>query len=171
MYLTLKKALSLFVLYSALYISCHAQNSGNLLFLSQISNRNRIKMIDSHSYFKIKTNAGDKIKGKFSIVAEDYFVSTKGDTIYINEIEWIKAKRQLAKWEKATATAALFSGIYFSFGTVPAAFIILAMEGNAWIILAPVVTISAAIIGFRTLGGRRYNLKIWKLESKCFSGN
>ena len=167
---TLKKSTLLFV--SLLYLFCasvHAQNPDKKLFLTKVSKPEKIKEVDSQSHFKVKTIDGEKIKGKFFSFANDYFVSTNNDTIRINEIRWIKAKKHLGKWEKTAAIIATFSGIYFSIGTVPAAFIITAMEGNAWIILAPVATLTAATIGFRALAGRKYHLKNWKLETKFVS--
>jgi hypothetical protein len=42
---------------------------------------------------------------------------------------------------------------------------VFAIDGLLWPIIAPVATLSAAVIGFRTLSGRRYHTKKWELEA------
>ena len=160
-----KRCLIIILIISFFAICSSAQNSEKTITLSKISNHKKVKQIDPNSYFKVKTINGKKLKGKFASVSDNYFISTENDTILLNEIYWIKAKSQISGLVKALAITGVFAGIFFSFGTVPAALSFIAMESNFCVILAPAATISASVIGIRTLGGRRYKLKRWKLET------
>jgi hypothetical protein len=167
MYLTFKRIhLILIVCISILSFESYAQEKVNVLFLSKYSNKSRVKQIKPNSYFKVKTIKGKKLKGKFDEVHENYFISTEKDTILINEIDWIKARKQLTKWERGLGIAGVFGGTIYSGASVIAALMIIAMEANYWVILAPAVIIPATIISFRTLAGRRYKMKRWKLEAQ-----
>ena len=162
-----KRISLIFVLFISLFsMNLFAQNANIVLTLSKYSNQKKVRQIDPVSYFKVKTNASKKLKGKFSSISDNYFVSTENDTIYLNEINWIKAKRKLKKWEKAIAIPSVFAGTFFSFGTIPAAFMIMSMESTPLIFLVPIATVSIAIYGFVTLGGRRYKMKRWKLDTQ-----
>ena len=125
----------------------------------------KIKNIDSKSFFKVKTTQGKKVKGKFSAFGDDYFVSAANDTIFFNDIVWIKVKTELTKWETGLAITATFAGVWFSIGAIPAAFYFLAMEGTAIVFLAPAATLTSTVIGFRMLGGRKYKMSRWNLEN------
>jgi hypothetical protein len=127
-------------------------------------NSTKVREIDSDSYFKVKTREGKKLKGKFDVFADDYFVSLNNDTIFFNEIKWIKAKTEWSKWQTGLAVTATFAGIWFSIGAIPAAFFVLATEGTAIVFLAPAATITSTVIGFRMLAGRKYKMKKWGLE-------
>lgn len=165
MYLILKKVYIIHILCLSLFtLNSFAQSTENVLILTKQSNQKKIKQIDPDSYFKLKTIDGEKLKGKFDSVYDNYFVSAENDTIFLNDICWIKAKKQLTKLEKSLAIAGVFAGIYFSLATIPAAFMII--ESNALIILAPIASISATVGGFRILGGRRYKMKRWKLDTQ-----
>lgn len=142
-----------------------AQDSLYRLQISRISNAKKVKQVDSNSYFKYKSHNGNKLKAKFAKIGDDYIISTTNDTIYFGEIKWIKLKMQLNGIEVATAVTGVFAGAYLSMGTVPMAMYFLAIEGMLWPIIAPAATISAAVIGFRTLVGRRYYTKKWELEA------
>jgi len=166
MNLILKKYYLIIVLFISFFaMHSSAQNSGKTLILSKFSNQKKVKQIDPNSYFKVKTIDGKKLKGKFASVSDNYFISTENDTILLNEIIWIKAKRKISGLVKGLAITGVLAGTYFSFGTIPAAISFIAMQSNYWVILAPAATISASVMGIRTLGGRRYKLKRWKLET------
>ncbi len=159
-YLTFIICISIFNLKS------YAQDSGNVLILLKYSNESKTKQIDPNSYFKVKTIDGKKLKGKFADVYENYFLTTTNDTIYLNEIDWIKARKQLTKWEKGLGIVGVFGGTIYSCASTMAALMFIALEANYWVILAPAVIIPATIISFRTLVGRRYKLKKWKLKTQ-----
>ena len=142
-----------------------AQDSLYHLQISRIANAKKIKQVDSNSYFKFKSHNGKKMKSKFAKIEYDFIISTTNDTIYFNEIKWIKLKMQLNRFEKAAAITGVFAGSYLSFGTVPMAIYFLVIEGMFWPVIAPVSSLSVAVIGFRTLSGRRYSTKKWKLEA------
>lgn len=161
-----KTKLIIILCFSIFTLKSIAQNSENTLIFSKYSNENKINKIEPNSYFKLRTFDGNRIKGKFLSISANYFISLKNDTIYYNDIDWIKARMQLTKWEKGIAIAGLFAGMYFSMGTVPAAFYFVFIEENYLIILAPAATISAASFGFKTLKGRKYKMKKWKLETQ-----
>lgn len=144
-----------------------AQNTENVLVLSKISNPEKTKQIDPNSYFKVKTIEGKKIKGKFADVHENYFLTTTKDTIYLNEINWIRARKELTKWEKGLGIAGVFGGTIYSGASTMAALMYIALEANYWVIIAPAIIIPATIIGFRTLIGRRYKLRKWELATKA----
>lgn len=124
----------------------------------------RIVMIDDDSRFKLKLNNGQKIKGKVQNFNESFFTTVNGDTVAYNEIDWIKLQRELTNFKEIAAVAALAIGTYLSFGTVPLAGLIIAMEANYAIILAPIATVSTAVIGFKLLSGRRYYLDKWTIQ-------
>lgn len=146
-------------------VKLFAQDSICHLQITRISKAKKIKKVDSNSFFKLKQHNGKKLKSKFSAAGEDFIVTTTNDTIYFSEIKWIKLKMQLNGIEKAASITGVFAGTYLSFGTVPMALYFIAAEGVFWPIIAPVATLSAAIVGFRTLAGRRYQTKKWKLEA------
>jgi hypothetical protein len=72
---------------------------------------------------------------------------------------------KISGFSNAAAVPGVFAGTWLSFGTVPMALYFIAAEGMFWPVIAPVATLSVAIIGFRTLAGRRYHTKKWKLET------
>jgi hypothetical protein len=165
--MTFKKTCLLSILLIFVFtIHSFAQNAENVLSLSRISNHKKVKQIAPNSFFKLKTIGGVKIKGKFAGASKNYLTTTENDTILFSDIRWIKAKRELTKLGKGLAIAGVFAGAYFSLATVPAALMIMAMHANYWIILAPVATLSATVAGYKTLKGRRYKMKRWKLETK-----
>ena len=142
-----------------------AQDSLYLLQISKISNAKKIKQVNPNSYFKVKPHDGKKLKAKFASVGDDFIISITNDTIYFGDIKWIKLKMKISDFASAAALTGVFSGTYLSFGTVPMALYFIAAEGVFWPLVAPVATLSVAIIGFRTLAGRRYHTKKWKLET------
>lgn len=146
-------------------VKLFAQDSIYHLQVSGISKAKKIKLVESDSFFKLKQHNGKKLKSKFSVVGEDFIVSKTNDTIYFSEIKWIKLKMQLNGIEKAASITGVFAGTFLSFGTVPMALYFIAVEGVFWPVTAAAATLSAAIIGFRALAGRRYNTKTWKLEA------
>lgn len=167
MKITSKKINLIFLLsFTFLALNSFTQNVENVLILSKKTNQKKIKQIDPNSYYKVKNIDGKKLKGKFANVSDNYFISTKNDTIFLNEIYWIKAKQKLTKGKKAIAITAVFAGTFFSFGTIPAALMFAMTYSNYWVILAPIATISASVFGIRTLGGRRYKMNKWKLKTK-----
>ncbi len=127
-------------------------------------NNPRIVVIDDDSRFKLKLSNGQKIKGKVQNFNESFFTTVNGDTVAYNEIDWIKLQRELTNFQEIAAVAGLLLGTYLSFGTVPLAGLIIAMEANYAIILAPIATVSTAVIGFKLLTGRRYDLDKWKIQ-------
>lgn len=141
-----------------------AQDSLSFLQISKISNPNKVKQVDPNSYFKVKPHDGKKLKAKFASVGNDFIISTTNDTIYFSEIKWIKLKMQLNRIEKAAAVTGVFAGTYLSFVTVPAATYFIIVNGVFWPVIPATATVSAAIIGFRSLAGHRYQTKKWKLE-------
>ena len=143
--------------------SSYAQHGTNTLTLTKISKESKTKQIDLNSKFKLKTIDGKKIKGRYAEVHEDYFTTTTNDTIYLNGIDWIKAKKQLTKWGRRLAIAGTLGGIVYSYGSTMAALMFIAMEANYWVILAPAVIIPATIIAISTISGRRYKLHKWRL--------
>ena len=143
----------------------NAQSSKRSLNLSKKSNQKKVKMVEPASYFKLKTTNGTKVKGKFDTMDDDFFISNKNDTVFFEEIFWIKAKTELSRLGKAAAITGVFGGTYFSFGTVPMALYFIVMEGTFWVVFAPVATISAAVFGIRMLGGRRYKMSRWNLQT------
>jgi hypothetical protein len=128
-------------------------------------NEPRIVVIDDDSMFKLKLNNGQKIKGKVQYFAEAFFVSEKGDTVQYNGIDWIKLSRELTEFQKIAAFTGLGLGAFLSFATVPAAMYFIVVEANYVMILAPIATVSTAVIGLRLLTGRRYHLDKWKIQS------
>ena len=142
-----------------------AQDSLSFLQISKISNPNKVKQVDPNSYFKVKPHDGKKLKAKFAAIGDDFIISTSNDTIYFGDIKWIKLKMKISGLANAAAITGVFAGTYLSFGTVPMALYFIAVEGVIWPVIAPVATLSAAIIGFRALAGRRYHTKKWKLET------
>lgn len=127
-------------------------------------NEPRIVVIEDDSRFKMRLNNGQKIKGKVQYFAESFFVSEKGDTVQYNQIDWIKLQRELTEFQKIAAFTGLALGAYLSFGTVPAAMYLIAVEANYAIILAPIATVSTAVISLRLLTGRRYHLVKWTIQ-------
>lgn len=127
-------------------------------------NNPRIVMIDDDSRFKLKLNNGQKIKGKIQDFNETFFTTVKRDTVAYNEIDWIKLQRELTNFEEIAALAGLAIGTYLSFATVPAAMYFITMQAQYVIILAPIASISTAVIGFKLLTGRRYHLDKWKIQ-------
>lgn len=127
-------------------------------------NEPRIVVIDDDSRFKLNLINGLKIKGKVQFFADSFFVSDKGDTVQYTQIDWIKLPRELTEFQKIAAFSALALGAYLSFGTVPAALYFAAVEANYVVILAPIATISTAVIGLRLLTGRRYHLDKWEIQ-------
>jgi len=158
----------IFIILTVFNLTSYAQQTENVLILTKQSNQKKNKKIEANSYFKIKTIQGTKLKGKYADIRDNYFISVANDTIFLEEIIWIKAKTGLTKWGTGIAITTTFAGIFFSFGTIPAAFMIMAMEGNALIFLAPVATVSSSVIGIRMLGGRKYNMEKWRLETQQF---
>jgi hypothetical protein len=142
-----------------------AQDSLYHLQISRISNAKKVKQVDLSSFFKYKPYNGKKLKTRFAKIGEDFIISTSTDTIYFSEIKWIKLKMQLSRLEKTAAITGVFAGTYLSLATVPMAAMVFAIDGLLWPIIAPVATLSAAVIGFITLGGRRYHSKRWELEA------
>ena len=142
-----------------------AQDSLYHLQISRIANTKKIKQVDTNSYFKVKPHDGKKLKAKFAALGDDFIISTTSDTIYFGDIKWIKLKMKISGLANAAAISGVFAGTYLSFGTVPMALYFIAVEGVIWPVIAPVATLSAAIIGFRALAGRRYQTKKWKLEA------
>ena len=127
-------------------------------------NNPRIVVIDDDSRFKLKLNNGQKIKGKVRDFNESFFVTVKGDTVAYNKIDWIKLQRELTNFQEIAALSAFLVGGYLSLGTVPAALFFIAMEGAYWIVLAPIASVSTAVIGLKLLSGRRYHLDKWKIQ-------
>lgn len=142
-----------------------AQDSLSFLQISKISNPKKVKQVDPNSYFKVKPHDGKKLKAKFADIGYDFIISTTNDTIYFGDIKWIKLKMKISGLANAAAITGVFAGTYFSFGTVPMALYFIAVEGVIWPVIAPVATLSAAIIGFRVLAGKRYHTKKWILET------
>jgi len=142
-----------------------AQDSLSFLQISKISNPNKVKQVDPNSYFKVKPHDGKKLKAKFAAIGDDFIISTTNDTIYFGDIKWMKLKMRISGLANAAAITGVFAGTYLSFGTVPMALYFIAVEGVIWPVIAPVATLSAAIIGFRVLAGRRYHTEKWKLET------
>lgn len=142
-----------------------SQDSVTFLQVSKISNPKKVKQVDPNSYFKVKPHDGRKLKAKFASVGDDIIISTTNDTIYFDDIKWIKLKMEISGFSKAAAITGVFAGTWLSFGTVPLAIYYIAAEGMFWPVIAPAATLSVAIFGFRALAGRRYHTKTWKLES------
>lgn len=142
-----------------------AQDSLIHLQISKISNIKKVKQVDSNSYFMVKPHDVKKLKAKFASVGDDFIITTTNDTIYFVDIKWIKLKMKISGFEKAAAITGVFAGSYLSFGTVPMALYFLAVEGMFWPLIAPAATLSAVVIGYRTLAGRRYHTKKWKFEA------
>ncbi|MBN2635937.1 MAG: hypothetical protein JXR61_06685 [Prolixibacteraceae bacterium] len=159
-----KYSFILLLFFICIFQNTYSQQTANQLYITNISNQSKTINVDTNYFIKIKTTDREKIRNKFSIINEGLFISNENDTINLNEIEWIKARKQLLQWQKTTAKIALVSGLYFSFATVPAALIIPAMGGSFIIILAPIATISASVIGVKTLAGRKYKLNKWTFE-------
>lgn len=127
-------------------------------------NEPRIVVIEDDSRFKMRLNNGQKIKGKVQYFAESFFISEKGDTVQYNQIDWIKLQRELTEFQKIAAFTGLVIGAYWSFWAVPAAMYLIAIEANYAMILAPVATVSTAVISLRLLTGRRYHLDKWTIQ-------
>ena len=127
-------------------------------------NNQRIIVIDDDSRFKLQLYNGQKIKGKVQSFNGNFFISVKGDTIFYHQIDWIKLQRELTNFQEIAAVAAFVIGSYLSFATIPAAMYFIAMQSQYLIILAPIASISTAVIGFKLLTGRRYHLDKWKIE-------
>ncbi|GAB1454361.1 hypothetical protein MASR2M47_44170 [Draconibacterium sp.] len=72
---------------------------------------------------------------------------------------------QISRFGKTAAIIGVSAGSYLSLATVPMAAMVFAIDGLLWPIIAPAATLSAAVIGFRTLSGRRYHTKKWELEA------
>jgi len=142
-----------------------AQDSLCFLQISKISNTKKVKQVEPNSYFKMKPYDGKKLKAKFAAIGDGFIISTINDTIYFSDIKWIKLKMKIGGLANAAAITGVFAGTFLSFGTVPMALYFIAAEGVFWPVLAPAATLSAAIIGFRALAGRRYHTKTWKLET------
>jgi hypothetical protein len=145
--------------------SLFAQDSLSLLQISKISNANKVKQIDPNSYFKVKPHEGKKLKAKFASVGDDFIITTINDTIYFGDIKWIKLKMKISGFEKTAAITGVFAGSYLSFATVPAAIYFIVVEGVFWPLIPATTTLSAAVIGYKTLAGRRYYTKKWKFET------
>lgn len=124
----------------------------------------RIVVIDDDSRFKLKLNNGQKIKGKVQGFNETFFATVKGDTVAYHEINWIKLQRELTNPQEIAALSAFLVGGYLSLATVPAAMFLIAMEGAYWIVLAPIASVSTAVIGLKLLSGRRYHLDKWQIQ-------
>lgn len=146
-------------------VSLFAQDSLSFLQVSKISNPKKVKQIDPNSYFKVKPHDGKKLKAKFASVGDDFIITTTNDTIYFGDIKWIKLKMKISGFEKTAAITGVFAGSYLSFVTVPAAIYFIVIEGVFWPLIPATATLSGAVIGYKTLAGRRYHTKKWKLES------
>lgn len=142
-----------------------AQDSLSFLQISKVSNPKKVKQVDPDSYFKVKPFDGKKLKAKFAGIGDGFIISTINDTIYFSDIKWIKLKMKIGGLENAAAITGVFAGTWLSLGTVPMALFYIT-EGIFWPVIAPVATLSAAVIGFRTLAGRRYHTKKWVLETR-----
>jgi hypothetical protein len=145
--------------------SLFAQDSLSFLQISKISNAKKVKQVDPNSYFKVKPHDGKKWKAKFVSANYDFIVSTTNDTIYFVDIKWINLKMKVSGFEKTAAITGVFAGSYLSFGTFPMAIYFLAAEGMFWPVIAPAATLTLAVIGYKTLAGRRYLTRKWKLEA------
>jgi hypothetical protein len=166
MKLTIKRCF-LIILLAFLFQSenLFAQDSLYHLQISRISNPQKVKQVDSSSFFKYKLHNEKKLKARFAKIEEDFIISTSNDTIYFSEIKWIKLKMQISRFGKTAAIIGVSAGSYLSLATVPMAAMVFAIDGLLWPIIAPAATLSAAVIGFRTLSGRRYHTKKWELEA------
>ncbi len=127
-------------------------------------NNPRIVVIDDDSRFKLKLNNGQKIKGKVKNFNESFLTTVKGDTVAYHEINWIKLQRELTNFQEIAAVAVFAIGTYLSFATIPAAMYFITMQAQYVIILAPIASISTAVIGFKLLTGRRYHLDKWEIQ-------
>jgi hypothetical protein len=157
--------LILLIILSVLISNGFAQEYTKSLILAK-QRSGKIKAIESTSYFKIKSTDGEKQKGRFAEIGSDYFISEGNDTIFFEDVVWIKAKTELTKWGTAAAITATFAGIWFSIGAIPAAMYFIAIEGAAIVLLATAATISSTVVGFRMLGGRKYQMNRWNLDGQ-----
>lgn len=157
--------LIIMLLIGTITLTSSAQNNHNLLLLkNRISQKT--KAVAPHSKFKVKTLKKNKFKGRITEISDSFLVSDVNDTIYFNDIRWIKAKKQLTKWERGAGIAGVFIGALYT----PVSFIAAAMNhtmggASPVVFLIPAVPIGTGIFSIRTLGGRRYKMKKWELYS------
>ena len=159
--------LFLFVLFFVLISGFQSQAQTEKYIIQMVKGTDydlRIVVIDDDSRFKLKLNNGLKIKGKVQDFNEYFLTTVKGDTVFYNDIDWVKLQRELTNFQEIAAIAGLMLGTYLSFGTVPLAGLIIAMEANYAIILAPIATVSTAVVGLKLLTGRRYHLDKWEIQ-------
>ncbi len=144
-----------------------AQSAGKQLIATKRFN-NKQKGLNINSFFKLKTKDGEKIKAKLSALIDNGLVTLQNDTVLFQDIRWIRIQRDLNKLEKGLAIAGTFAGSYLSIGAIPAGLVFLFIESNPWVLLAPVATLSSFVIGFKTLRGKKYKTKYWKLTAKPY---
>ncbi|MFW6309743.1 MAG: hypothetical protein ACOC1D_01460 [Prolixibacteraceae bacterium] len=153
------------LLLGTIAVTLNAQHNNNLLLLKN-RNSQKTKIVAHHSKFKAKTLGKKKFKGRITKISDSFLVSDVNDTIYFNDICWIKAKKQLTKWEQRAGIAGMFVSALYTPVSLLAVTMISMMEGTKPVVfLIPVTPIGIGIISIRTLGGRRYKMKKWELYS------
>lgn len=161
----------LIVLSSFIAFTLNAQNTNNCLLLKN-KNSKQIITVAPVSKFKAKTFGQEKLEGRIAKISDSFFISDMNDTIYFDNIRWIKAKKPLKKREQMAGVAGLFIGALYTPVSILAS-AMNSMMGNAdpVIFLLPAIPIGIGVFSIRALGGRRYKMKRWELYSAPLNNN
>lgn len=70
------------------------------------------KVLNTSTYFKLKTNNGEKITAKITAFTCNGIIFQHNDTVLFQDIRWLRTQRELNKLEKGLAIAGVFAGAY-----------------------------------------------------------
>jgi hypothetical protein len=153
----------LFLIFS---VNLFSQDLSKTLFISKISNPEKVRQIAKDTKIKIKTFDGRKIKSCDFISGEDFLIAEKNDTILFQNIYSFRTQRKLNKTEFFLGVPLLIIGTTAAVTGVPLSIMLIFMEeAGAGIFLIPVTGVISTVAGVKTVGRETYFTDEWKMYS------